>query len=58
MKMHEVDERLDELETLVQIFEQKLDSLPPEIFSELAPLVPSLPNQIPLIPTENPLGPP
>jgi len=34
-KMHDVDERLDELETIISIFEQKLDSLPPEIFSNM-----------------------
>ena len=56
--MHDVDERLDELETLITIFEQKLDSLPPELFSEMPPLVQALPNQTPLVPTENPLGPP
>jgi len=33
--MHDVDERLDELETIISIFEQKLDSLPPEIFSNM-----------------------
>ncbi len=58
MKLHDVDERLDELETLVTIFEQKLDSLPPEVFSDMPPVVASLPNQEKLAPTENPLGPP
>ena len=55
--MHDVDERLDELETLISIFEQKLDSLPPEVFSDMPPVVQSLPNQVPLAPTENPLVP-
>jgi hypothetical protein len=27
-KMHDVDERLDELETIIAIFEAKLDSIP------------------------------
>jgi hypothetical protein len=57
MKVHDVDERLDELETLISIFEQKLDSLPPEVFSDMPPVVQSLPNQVPLAPTENPLVP-
>ena len=57
MKLHDVDEKLDEIETLISIFEQKLDSLPPEVFSEL-PQVENLPNQAPLALTENPLGPP
>ena len=35
MKMHDVDEKLDEIETLISIFEQKLDSLPFEIFSDM-----------------------
>jgi hypothetical protein len=34
-KMHDVDEKLDELETIISIFEQKLDSLPSELFSDL-----------------------
>jgi len=57
--MHDVDERLDELETIISIFEQKLDSLPPEIFSDMPQQVQNLENpaQI-LVPTENPLGPP
>ncbi len=56
--MHEVDERLDEIDTLVQLFEAKLDSLPPEVFSDMPPIVQTLPTQVALIPTENPLGPP
>lgn len=43
MKLHDVDERLDELDTLISIFEQKLDSLPPDVFAEL-PQVENLPN--------------
>jgi hypothetical protein len=35
MKLHDVDERLDELETLISIFEKKLDSLPPEVFTDM-----------------------
>jgi hypothetical protein len=58
MKMHEVDERLDEIDTLVQLFEAKLDSLPPEVFTDMPPIVQTLANQIPLTLTENPLGPP
>ena len=55
--MHDVDEKLDELETIIAIFEQKLDSLPPETFSDMPQQVVSLPNQAPLQATENPLGP-
>ena len=33
--MHDVDENLDELETLIAIFEAKLESLPPEVFSDV-----------------------
>ena len=33
--MHGVDERLDDLETLISIFEAKLDSLPPEVFENV-----------------------
>jgi hypothetical protein len=33
--MHDVDEKLDELETLISIFEAKLDSLPPEVFTDV-----------------------
>lgn len=57
MKMHDVDEKLDELETLISIFEQKLDSLPPEVFSDM-PQIEALPSSTPLTLTENPLGPP
>ena len=42
--MHEVDERLDEIDTLVQLFESKLDSLPPEVFTDMPPIVQTLPN--------------
>lgn len=28
MKIHDIDEKLDELETVISIFESKLDSLP------------------------------
>jgi hypothetical protein len=31
-KIHQVDEKLDKLETLIAIFEAKLDSLPDEHF--------------------------
>ena len=31
-KIHDIDEKLDELETVISIFEQKLDSLPEEAF--------------------------
>lgn len=34
-KIHDVDEKLDELETIITIFEQKLDSLPPEFFTDM-----------------------
>jgi tetrahydromethanopterin S-methyltransferase subunit B len=44
MKMHDVDERLDELETLINIFEKKLDSLPSEVFSDMPQVVQNLPN--------------
>jgi hypothetical protein len=40
--MHDVDERLDELETIISIFEQKLDSLPQDIFSEMPEQVQTL----------------
>lgn len=33
--MHDVDERLDELETLISIFEAKVESLPQEIFASV-----------------------
>lgn len=62
-KIHDVDEKLDKLETLISLFEQKLDSLPEECF-EAAPEgeavnTQSLPmtqqmNPV-LAPTENPL---
>ena len=35
-KLHDVDEKLDELETIIALFEAKLDSLPSEIFSEVS----------------------
>eukprot|EP00347_Sterkiella_histriomuscorum_P024070 403332406 len=58
-KMHEVDERLDELETIISIFESKLDSLPPEIFSDMPQQVQQLQSTATqLVATENPLGPP
>jgi hypothetical protein len=31
-KIHDIDEKLDELETVISIFESKLDSLPQEAF--------------------------
>lgn len=37
--MHDVDEKLDELETIISIFEQKLDSLPAELFTDLPEVV-------------------
>lgn len=33
--MHNVDERLDELETIISLYEAKLDSLPPEMFKDV-----------------------
>jgi hypothetical protein len=30
--LHDIDEKIDELETFIQIFEKKLDSLPQEAF--------------------------
>jgi hypothetical protein len=35
IKLHDVDEKLDELETIISLFEAKLDSLPPEVFSDV-----------------------
>jgi hypothetical protein len=34
-KLHDADEKLDELETIISIFESKLDSLPSELFSDV-----------------------
>jgi hypothetical protein len=34
-KLHNIDEKLDELETIIALFETKLDSLPSEIFTDL-----------------------
>ena len=31
-KIHKIDESLDQIETIVNIFEQKMDSLPEEYF--------------------------
>lgn len=36
-KIHQVDESLDRLETIVAIFEAKLESLPEELFDALPP---------------------
>lgn len=32
-KVHDIDEKLDELETLVALYEAKMDSLPEEAFN-------------------------
>jgi len=34
-KIHNIDESLDSLETLISIFEQKLASLPDECFEQM-----------------------
>mmetsp|Transcript_1474 Transcript_1474/g.2593 ORF Transcript_1474/g.2593 Transcript_1474/m.2593 type:complete len:145 (-) Transcript_1474:105-539(-) len=38
-KIHDIDEKLDRLETLIQIFETKMGSLPPEAFEHEPPPV-------------------
>lgn len=58
IKLHDVDEKLDELETIISLFESKLDSLPPEVFSDV-PQQSQIMDRAPILaPTENPLGPP
>mmetsp|Transcript_13593 Transcript_13593/g.21247 ORF Transcript_13593/g.21247 Transcript_13593/m.21247 type:complete len:86 (-) Transcript_13593:629-886(-) len=37
-KIHDIDEKLDRLETLVCLFEAKLDSLPEEAFNHPPPV--------------------
>ena len=36
-KIHQIDEKLDKLETLIAIFEAKMDSLPEEAFEHPPP---------------------
>ncbi len=55
-KLHDVDEKLDELETIISLFEAKLDSLPPEVFSDIPQQEQILDKAPMLAPTENPLG--
>ena len=54
--MHDVDEKQDELDALIAIFEAKLDSLPPEVFSDIPQAAQNIEAPAPLQFTENPLG--
>lgn len=45
-KIHSIDENIDQLETIISIFESKLDSLPEELFENVAEDAPQAAEQI------------
>ena len=54
-KLHDVDERLDEIEQILSLYEAKLESVPEEYFEDL-PVVPMAETEDNVVArTENPL---